>query len=717
MKVKNIAMALMLGSCAMSAAGQQLPNGDFSIKWVTCKPWTGTGNKTGDVGKTPSEWCVSNVYTGISNQTVANAVKGKTGPGKTAPELKNLEINLSFLGIPVQYVPAYIALGTTWNTAKGTKAENPDGGTWGGLSFSYRPDAIKFYYKRTAKDNSQPASVVAYLWKGTYEQENVPCNVVTSGSPATETMINRDRNILDNATSETLGGKVTKKGTLIAKIEGNSYAINQTATNWTECIVPLKYISEEKPEMINIIFSANDYFAPKSVVKAGNTLTIDDVELVYYHSLSSLKYNGEDVVDFDEDNLEYDLSDVTYDESKLEYTKKGVGAVVEKSYDKETAVLTLTVKGDDYNEDNEDTYTVYTIKFKKDEPQGVETAYENGLYIDARSLESGEQFDEKKSIQLVNYPELDNRYDLLLNDFVFNLNGYPLNVGDILVKDLDKEEKTGKLILSTRSQMVPVNLFGSKQELPITVNATLDGDNLTARIEIEGGLGVHVVFAPAYNLTDGLSIPTAALSNLQFTRTFRAGWNSLILPFATTVEALGAEEADQLSGLASNQNWVTFETVENGQLKANVPYLVKFAGETTPTLYYGGEVTTAGDLSNTASAVTGNGEVSFVGNYTANMDMNGKYGLYKDQIVLGGTNTYLPSTSCYFNFKNVADPSALSVKFGNGDVTSISNVNAAVSTRATGVYNLQGIKLSNDGSTAGLPAGLYIVNGQKVMVK
>ena len=59
---------------------------------------------------------------------------------------------------------------------------------------------------------------------------------------------------------------------------------------------------------------------------------------------------------------------------------------------------------------------------------------------------------------------------------------------------------------------------------------------------------------------------------------------------------------------------------------------------------------------------------------------------------------------------------ALSVKFG-GDVTGMGNVVAEeTAPRANGVYNLQGVKLSN-GSVEGLPAGLYIVNGRKVLVK
>lgn len=705
--IKNIVTTLVLGACALSAAGQQV-DGDFDGTWKDCKPWT--GGETTTKGKNPPSWCISHIVgykVGIvflGGKEVGKNVTGYGGKGK-AVQLTNTNV------IGSQNAPAYLTLGTSWNTAN-TSGGNADGGSWGGKEFKFKPDAISFHYKRTAKDNSQPASVVTYLWKGTFKQENVPSNV--SDDPTMTTMVNRDRCILNNMNDVTLGGAITEKGTLVATIHDNIYKLSETKSSWTECVIPLEYVSNEEPEYINIIFSANDYFAPKSDVKASNTLTIDNVQLLYYHTLATLAYDGEEVADFDPETTEYDLSDVEYDASKLSYEKNGVGATVEKSYDDESAVLTITVKGNNYVEGDEDTYTTYTIQFKKPMPQGIETEYQNGLYIDARKFNnSGEQFEKNKTIKLVNYPDLDNRYDLLLNDFVFYLNGTPLNVGDILVKDLDKTQEGNVLHLTTQSQLVEINGLGS---LAISVDATLENSDLTAKIAIEG-LNINVTFAPAYNLTDGVSIPTTSLSNLQFTRTFKSGWNTLILPFATTAAQLGAEEVDQLSSLSTNHNWVNFEEVESGELAANVPYLVKFADAQEVTLYYGGEVTTAGSLTTTASATSGNGQVSYVGNYVASMDMNGKYGLYMDQIVQGGTNALLPSTACYFDFKNIANPAALSVKFGNGETTSISTITAPAAAAGTGVYNLQGIKLNNTGSTAGLPAGLYIVNGQKVLVK
>ncbi len=104
---------------------------------------------------------------------------------------------------------------------------------------------------------------------------------------------------------------------------------------------------------------------PNPGQSAGDELTIDDVVLLYYSQLSDLKYDGQAIAGFDKDTYAYDLSSVEYDATKsVEYTKTGVGSTVETSYDEATAVLTLTVKGNDYSADNQNQH-VYTVQFKK----------------------------------------------------------------------------------------------------------------------------------------------------------------------------------------------------------------------------------------------------------------------------------------------------------------------------------------------------------------
>ena len=122
-------------------------------------------------------------------------------------------------------------------------------------------------------------------------------------------------------------------------------------------------------------------------------------------------------------------------------------------------------------------------------------------------------------------------------------------------------------------------------------------------------------------------------------------------------------------------------------------------------------LSTTGEVKTTVDG-QGGAKVNMVGNYTPKFSVEGNYLLTdrsgEDEIAKAGAGSKVDATKCYFTFENVADPAALSVKFG-GDVTGMGNVVAEeTAPRANGVYNLQGVKLSN-GSVEGLPAGLYIV--------
>ena len=98
---------------------------------------------------------------------------------------------------------------------------------------------------------------------------------------------------------------------------------------------------------------------------ANDELQIDEIYFIYYHSLTALSYNGKSLSPADNGG-NYDVSTEEYSESKLSYTVKGAGATVEKSFNKSTGVLTLTVKGSDYAS-NANSKTVYTLQFAKSE--------------------------------------------------------------------------------------------------------------------------------------------------------------------------------------------------------------------------------------------------------------------------------------------------------------------------------------------------------------
>lgn len=159
------------------------------------------------------------VGSGIIDKFGNKTLGTKLTPGydsSSAVSLKDVPVKL---GSIQKLIPAYITLGTSWSTSKGTNAENKAGGSFGGFEFTYRPDAISFHYKnKTAKTKS---SVVAYLWKGTYTQLDVPANIITtSGNTTTVTMTDRDRQVLGMDLTGCQGGETsaTPDAACIAKI-------------------------------------------------------------------------------------------------------------------------------------------------------------------------------------------------------------------------------------------------------------------------------------------------------------------------------------------------------------------------------------------------------------------------------------------------------------------------------------------------------------------
>lgn len=334
---------------------------DFNGDWETCIPWDSEGN-TKASGTQPKGWHMSNVQTALGAVVAGAKAEGSNGT-TVAVKLTNQEM-------AGQKIPAYMSLGTPWATAetKGTKVRNADGGVFGGTEFTYRPDAISFDYQRNNSKGKENATAIAYLWKGTWTQTNVPGNTAVGvfgyGTATKVTMTNRDRNVLGNETSATLGDPATHSADakLIAKLEQS--ISESTKGTWKSMTIPFTYNDATAvPEYINVIFAANDYFGGRNGIVAGNSLTIDNVKLVYYHALNSLTYNGNKVANFDEGTTEYTLNGkLAEDFDKVKFTIKGVGATYDVAKDEANNVATITVKGNDYDV-NPSSKTVYTIKF------------------------------------------------------------------------------------------------------------------------------------------------------------------------------------------------------------------------------------------------------------------------------------------------------------------------------------------------------------------
>lgn len=341
---------------ALTVGAQQLPNNGFEEAWVDCVPWTSTGNTTAE-GTTPTSWKVSNTV----GTKLGSSYLGKTSVAKKVAGYKSESaVNLFNKSVAGQVIPGYFGLGTPWATASSAAGANKAGGEFGGIEFVYRPDAIQFMYQSSG---DQQPTVVAYTWNGKFVQKDVSGNIVTNGKPTKVDMVDRDRNVI-GMTDAPQGGEVTEKGTLVALINSR---LEESTTDWTKGEFEFTYSAEAAPEKINVVFSAGDYFS--TTLQSNSTLTVDDVKLIYFSRLKSLKVNGVDVPEFAPDTYEYNVdAEMPADASAIaaECMGNSGSAKAEVALDAANNKATVTVTNSNVggtDVDGEESH-VYTLNFK-----------------------------------------------------------------------------------------------------------------------------------------------------------------------------------------------------------------------------------------------------------------------------------------------------------------------------------------------------------------
>lgn len=299
-KILSATCAMMLASAGMMANAQQLPNVGFD-DWKTANGTTILTSTDSDgsqvrPGAEPDGWNASNINQIFDIKTLC--VK-KEDSGNVYVQLKNTEM----VG---NVVPAYLTLGTPWVFAHGsgalemmTYAKYGDGGSFSGVDFGFKPDAISFKYRKSG-GTGENSHVIAYLWNGSFSS-NVPSEVTRNGDYTYNySMKDVDRVVVGNQNDE----NVTVKGKLIASLDFN---IEEDKQDWTSEVVEFEYVPEninETPSKMNVIISASDYWT-RSNLKGNTQLDIDDVKFVYYSRLKSLKLNEVEIEGFSPDVYEY----------------------------------------------------------------------------------------------------------------------------------------------------------------------------------------------------------------------------------------------------------------------------------------------------------------------------------------------------------------------------------------------------------------------------
>lgn len=703
--MRKILLTALLAAGGLTASAQNLPNGDFQQWKTTCgkSDQTSLNNYYESApfglatrpGVEPQDWNGSNVNQTVFNQNAhSDALVTRQGNAENF-YVRLVCTKVGALGITAE-APAFINFGTPWVYAVSNKSKC-DGGVYGGMSFSYKPDAIKGRYKRTPAATKEKARIIAYLWSGTFKSS------IPSGKST------RMQDDVDRAIMGRVSG-VTGDGKLVASCD---YGFETTKNNdWEEIIVPIDYKrTDVVPTKMNIIISSDDYWNRANMVE-NSTLEVDDVQFVYYHALESITYKGKTIKMEEGKNFYNLLIDEDFDISKFSYEKIGAGATVDKSFDPKSQILTVTVKGNDFNV-NPKSVTVYKFRVAKEV-----TDFTSDLSVELVKMG---MFDPSEStIQL--YKEQDGSYTFQLRNF--SLMGGAINVGTIVLKNLDIN---GDKITTSQTTTIQPGDDPSVDEkqwmgpnlppVPIVLNATRNGADLTAQIDIDFtevlGMQIKVVFAPTIEINGTTDFTTIkpGLKNIHFTRPLKKGWNSICMPCNVNPFCFTNDEDTKLQELSSaDDNGLNF--VEVQELEANKPYLIYVPYETSSS-YFGAEIVAADPQAQCR------GGFCFQGNYTPSFAMRNRYGVadYGAEgqfIQKGGEKSTLPATGAYFTASG--KPASVKLNLG-GEVTGIDSNGVIISDSASApVFDLKGVRVSN-GSLEGLPKGLYIQGGKKVYVK
>ena len=258
---------------------QQLPDSHFE-NW---------GDKfNGD--KQLTEWHGSNINQAGFKFTFMYQKPGRTG---YSAYVTDRAVGIPKLGLGA-IGPGFLSLGTPWQYMKGLNLSGATAGTDGGIAWKYRPDTMAVWVKRVGPaPEKEDFHLLYYAWSG--NSKGTEYKNKKGGCTSTE-RINEESDIRQ----KTDGNECTVE-TCAKQIAEGWHRARAKYDEWTLIKVPIFYMSDAKPTMCNVIFSAGNYpaFRANDGMYDGNALYVDDVELIYSSRIDKLVINGKEWKDFD----------------------------------------------------------------------------------------------------------------------------------------------------------------------------------------------------------------------------------------------------------------------------------------------------------------------------------------------------------------------------------------------------------------------------------
>lgn len=254
---------------------------------------------------------------------------------------------------------------------------------------------------------------------------------------------------------------------------GKASQLIDVSTDWKQYTVPFTYDQDVKPAKQYLLasFTTN----PNPGESANDELYIDDIYFVYNSELASLTYAGTAVSKI---TSTIDLSDQVYDATKLSYTLTGKGATAERSYNAQTGVLTLTVKGNDWSANNENQH-VYTIQFKAFDGDMAEAMVSNTRLINVNFLGKV-----SSSLNTVSLNNADGAVSFTMENFSFSMSGSTIPIGNVTLDNVVLSENAdGSTHVTAYNEALALLGGNIVAEVTVTGDVTAEG-GLTANVQI-----------------------------------------------------------------------------------------------------------------------------------------------------------------------------------------------------------------------------------------
>ena len=453
---------MLLSISAFTANAQQLPNVGFDSWKTTCGSSRSVNEKKEVVrpGVEPAEWNGSNVNQ--MGQKKPDLVTKVEDNSNTVVQLKNIYIGLKFPKIG-STAPGFINLGTPWVYAS-TTISDCDGGVFGGVSFNKKPDAIKGKYKRT-DSNSEDSHIIAYLWSGTYTSK-----IGNVAQTTTEEQNDVDRVVFGKATG-------SASGKLVASCDK---AFSSTANkDWETIVVPLDYVANAgNPTMMNVVISAGDYWN-RGNLKENTTLLVDDVDFVYYSTLTSLKA-GSKTIALKDGVYNYTVAGKMPTEEDVVATCKSQFADATVAVDAANYKVTVTVTNQGGKDVDGATQHVYTLQYTAP----VVKQYAGILNVEMVGEDVIANATQKVTISYYN----DNTCDFSLPDFMFA----GTNIGNIEIPNVKVSEDAAGTKTFTDGEVEAMKLADGG----IVAHVVLNGGTITSAGVIN--MPITVGWMPGY---------------------------------------------------------------------------------------------------------------------------------------------------------------------------------------------------------------------------